>query len=399
MRFGLLCGAILGLECLAVLAFGTDPHHILGGDGPEYRRYATNLVEHGVFSRADAPPYEPSVYRTPGYPVFLAGVQIAAGDSLLVFRLVQFALLGVLATIVWAIARRVADVRTGQIAALLCLTYLPFLWLTRFHLTEIVASVLVASIVLLLLHAARLWQYVLVGVLLGVTGLVRPIFALAVVPIFAAIVLMPSAARGRALSQAAAVLLGLVVALTPWTIRNHALTGDVMPFGGGGGISLLASAMQYQGTIGYRFDRAELDKLFTAAAPVITQARAEAQRDTSSVPLNVREELAVEKALRAQAIDVLEDLDVADALARLPRRSAYLWAVSDYPPEGSASFWHPIAQLEHFALLILAAVGMTIAIGRRPLRCGLSSSSPPIWLARILSFIRKVVTACRQDPR
>jgi len=43
-----------------------------GGDSPGYMLLAKNLVEHGVFSLSDAPPYIPSNIRTPGYPLFLA---------------------------------------------------------------------------------------------------------------------------------------------------------------------------------------------------------------------------------------------------------------------------------------------------------------------------------------
>ena len=194
LRFGLLSAAVLVLVATAVLAFGTDPSRMLGGDAGEYQRYATNLVDHGVYSLQEAPPYAPSIYRPPGYPVFLATLRVVGGESLLLVRVVQFMLLGVLAFLVYAIAQRLSDRRAARFGALLCLTYLPFVWLARMHMSEVVATVLVTLTVYTLMRTMRtppptLRQYAVVGVLLGFTGLVRPLFALAAGPILIGVLL------------------------------------------------------------------------------------------------------------------------------------------------------------------------------------------------------------------
>src|SRR3989344_1031358 len=43
-----------------------------GGDSPGYMTIAKNFVEHSVFSFNNVPPYAPTNFRTPGYPLFLA---------------------------------------------------------------------------------------------------------------------------------------------------------------------------------------------------------------------------------------------------------------------------------------------------------------------------------------
>jgi hypothetical protein len=48
----------------------------------------------------------------------------------------------------------------------------------------------------------------------------------------------------------------------------------------------------------------------------------------------------------------------------LPKRLAYLWAVSDYPGAAHYTVWHTLARLEHFPLLALALVGFVLAIAR-----------------------------------
>ena len=41
-------------------------------DAGEYYKIASNLLDHGVFSSAEQPPFEPYTWRTPGYPAVLS---------------------------------------------------------------------------------------------------------------------------------------------------------------------------------------------------------------------------------------------------------------------------------------------------------------------------------------
>ncbi|MEK7578826.1 MAG: glycosyltransferase family 39 protein [Patescibacteria group bacterium] len=73
-RFLCLYILMLALELLVagfiLTRFGFDFYQ--GGDSPGYMLLAQNLVEHGTLSFADASPYPPTNFRTPGYPLFLA---------------------------------------------------------------------------------------------------------------------------------------------------------------------------------------------------------------------------------------------------------------------------------------------------------------------------------------
>src|SRR6266545_3760626 len=85
----LLLSVCIGLEALVVLLL-IDNSQIIGGDGYEYHRLAINLLSQHVFSYGSAPPYEPTTFRTPGYPVFIALVYLVSARSFLALRLVQF---------------------------------------------------------------------------------------------------------------------------------------------------------------------------------------------------------------------------------------------------------------------------------------------------------------------
>jgi 4-amino-4-deoxy-L-arabinose transferase-like glycosyltransferase len=358
--------ALLAIETAAILALSAEGRHsITSPDGVVYNRFATNLVDHGAFSAATSAPFEPSVYRTPGYPLFLAALRLIGGDSLLLVRVVQFLLLGLTAVLVYAAARRLFDVATARVAGVLTVTYLPFLWIARLHLTETVTSLLLTAIVVLLLIGRRTWHFAAIGALLGCAAMVRPLFAFAVVPILLGMLIWPQTGRREAAKHAAVVLAALCVLLVPWTIRNYNVTDEFSPLGGGGGgTSLLASAMQYQNTLQYRFDAAELHILDAKEQPIVRRAEAQARRESGPPTQNIREELAADRAVRKEARRIFKSLTLSDVLREIPQREAYLWAVQDYPPEASLTFWHRIAQLQHFLLFALALFGLFIGLRR-----------------------------------
>src|SRR3954465_3379771 len=51
------------------------------GDGVVYAQMARNLLEQHVYSHDSQPPYNPSLVRLPGYPLFLAGVYSIFGHT------------------------------------------------------------------------------------------------------------------------------------------------------------------------------------------------------------------------------------------------------------------------------------------------------------------------------
>lgn len=365
-RFGAALFALLAVETAAILALSVEGRHApLSPDGVVYDRFAYNLVHHGAFSAATAAPFEPSVYRTPGYPLFLAALKLIGGDSLLLVRVVQFLLLGLTAVLVYAAACRLFDVATARVAALLTVTYLPLLWIARQHLTETLTSLLLTAIVVLLLIGRRGWHFAAVGALLGCTTMVRPVFAFAVVPILLGMLIWPQTGRREAAKHAALVVAAFCVLLVPWTVRNLNVTDRLSPLGGGGGgTSLLASAMQYKNLIQYRFDAAELHVLDAREQPIVRRANAQARRESGPPSENIREELAADEAVRKEARKIFKSLTVGDIVREIPQREAYLWSVQDYPPEATMTSWHRIAQLQHFLLFALALFGLILGFRR-----------------------------------
>ena len=76
---------VIALLVLIVLPTRLAIAHYLAtdepGDGIIYAQIARNLLERHVYSHAAEPPYDPSLIRLPGYPLFLAGVYSVFGHQ------------------------------------------------------------------------------------------------------------------------------------------------------------------------------------------------------------------------------------------------------------------------------------------------------------------------------
>ncbi len=124
------------------------------GDGVIYSRLAKNVLENGIYSIDEAAPYQPTLIRLPGYPLFMAGVYgIFGHDDNTAVRIVQAVvdtLTCVLAAVLawlWTAARR-RRFRNSLIAFLLA-GLCPFIVIyTGMILTETLTTFLMAAMAL-----------------------------------------------------------------------------------------------------------------------------------------------------------------------------------------------------------------------------------------------------------
>lgn len=253
--------AALALRLAVAVGLSTDAP----GDSVLYRQLAINMLERRAYSIEEAPPYDPTYIRMPGYPLFLAGVYALAGHGN--DRAVR-------------IAQAVMDTATCWLAALLALVWCPrdwdafrrrrlLLWalglaaFTPFGLifTATVlaetgtlffgtAFALVASLALREGRpriAALLW--LAAGILGGAATHFRPdmglwLGAAGLAMVAASLVEVWKARRtggrelgssqalvplGRAVVMGAALSLGFLGALAPWMARNAATFGVLQP--------------------------------------------------------------------------------------------------------------------------------------------------------------------------
>jgi hypothetical protein len=248
-------------------------------DAAAYAAIARNLDEGNGFT-VGAGATQPSSDYSPGLPLFVTGIyKVTGGVHERTARLV-LALVGTLAILfTYLFARRLAAaalfrdrplvlcrpegdkgrgppgraVVAALIAALVVAIYPATIEYTGMLMTEPAAATLLAGAILGLLWAGdgptaggsapSLWRWLVPGLTLGALALVRPEY-LAIGLLLALLVLVHehSTARGwrRGLVAAAIVVLGIVVVVAPWTVRNAIALDRLVTVSTGGGQVLYA---------------------------------------------------------------------------------------------------------------------------------------------------------------
>ena len=213
-------------------------------DSAVYDKWAKALVWGGELPAT-------KLMQAPLYPWFLALIYRVFGPNLTAVRSVQ-ALLGVLTcAFVTVLTRRLFRSSTAGIAAgLLTALYLPAIFYEGVILPATLILFLNALFVLLMVPdtgqagPARLMA---AGFVLGLSVITKPV-ALLLLP-FAIIYIwlrakkfhgsIPGPGTGKRLMRySAALVIGLLFAMAPLTIRNARMTGKFMPLTTGGGINL-----------------------------------------------------------------------------------------------------------------------------------------------------------------
>jgi hypothetical protein len=246
---------IVGCVCLAVVFAGSlTAVYFLASDedddGPFYENLAVNVLEHGVYSASQKPPYKPTFVRMPGYPLFLAGMYALWGRGndwavRVAQTLVHTGTVALLALLAWLWEPGPERRRWAALAAFGLAAVCPFLVIyAGCILTETLAMfLLVAMVVSATLAwrwpglAAGVW-WALAGLLGGLGVLQRPDFGLFVAALGLTLLLgavlrawHPDRGARRAVLPSA-LAYGVVfsaafaLAVSPWMIRNALVFGQ-----------------------------------------------------------------------------------------------------------------------------------------------------------------------------
>ncbi len=220
------------------------------GDGKVYAQIARNVLEQHVYSHATEPPFDPSLIRLPGYPLFLSGVYSIFGHNAntavrIVQALIDTATCALIALVAFYWEPDEARKRRSSIAALALATVCPFTTIyVATILTEtptmffVVAMCLTATLALRAANQRKtlLW-WLATGFLAGVSVLFRPdsgLFALAIgITLVVATLGRRSDVKldskreevlyrtARTSYLGAVFSLAFCLVLVPWTIRNQ----------------------------------------------------------------------------------------------------------------------------------------------------------------------------------
>jgi hypothetical protein len=364
-------------------------------DATAYARIAANLERDRGFTLGRAGTQPASNY-SPGLPLLVGGLyKLTGGVHLRLARLV-LAVIGWLSVLfAYLIGRRLSGPGAGLIAAAAVAVYPAFLEYHGMLMTEPLAAALLSGSVLSILWAADPEQtapragWLVPGVLLGATAMVRPEY-LAVAFVLAAAVFGYQARVGTwrpAFAHTGILILGLALMVVPWTIRNAVALDRFVPISTGGGQVLFAGSYIPSGGDPERVGRELLERhpglTWQLAGEYATSANAgplpHAGKQAPPTDAVLRH-FRLEQILAVLAADRYPGLETDEALARMGRQR--LWDDISEQPLDYAGFvaakvgriWShgprdvmrkPIWEALHWALVGFGMIGLIVLARRR----------------------------------
>ncbi len=163
-------------------------------------------------------------FRAPAYPIFLAAASTIQ-DNLRFFRICGAIVGACVPLLLVLLGRELGFCRASWIAGLGAAIYPHLIFFSALLLTETQFTALLLAALWVLARARNLdsWKLALAGgLLLGLATLTR--FSLGLLPLF----LLPLWWSRRRLYGL--ILLGFLLVILPWTIRNYAVLGGFVPF-------------------------------------------------------------------------------------------------------------------------------------------------------------------------
>jgi 4-amino-4-deoxy-L-arabinose transferase-like glycosyltransferase len=332
-----------------VYADGYDylAHNLAAGDG--YRFYPNTAR---------------TTMREPGYPLLLAGLLIAFGNSFTAVKVANMCLALATAWFMTRIARRISS-------SPILIFVPPLLFLI--HPATVVAEsrggvellftfliVLFTVVLYWAMEGNRWWIYGLSGSVLGLAVLVKStpiLFPLFLLVYFIIVVRMGALA---AFGRVAVMLVAMLVVLSPWIARNYSLTGKFIPTASVLGVSMQAG--QYicehrsSGEPMWRLDREasyERDNLARSLGYSFKQSDFYYQTFYSPA-----DEVSFSSALSRQVVDVYRS-DPLLCLKCVSSNMIYFWSAGKTEQSTVANM---IVQLPY---LILGVAGVVVSVRNR----------------------------------
>jgi hypothetical protein len=263
---------------------------------------------------ACGPQGEYRVFRTPGYPLLLAPIlAISDGNTAVILARIEAALLGTAAVAgAWWLGRQLFDARAALLAAVFTAFYPGAIALSVMLLSEAPFCALLPVQLALWIAA---WKApsprhagvlaLLAGVVAGVVTLMRPSWLLftpfaLLVAVIAGAPTPKGRMRLRHLAIGAAMMVGLVAAMTPWWIRNACVTGRFVP------TTLQVGASLYDGLNPEATGASNMDFVpqFVADERRAMAAEAEASGDAAeAASCEESLEVRLDRRMRSEAMD------------------------------------------------------------------------------------------------
>jgi 4-amino-4-deoxy-L-arabinose transferase-like glycosyltransferase len=228
--------ALVTLALVLRLGFvGATSEYTPAGDAADYDLHAAYIVSQGVYPPTRyATPGSPSAFRPPGWPHFMAGVYEVTGKRWNAARTASAFLGAAAVLLIFLIGEAAMGRRAGLAAGWIAAVYPPFVFLSGALISENLFVPLVLGAVYAAMRGGRSphrirWALA-AGALCGLAALTRTNGLLVLLPV--AIALLPRERprlSPRALAAPGLAAIAAALAIAPWTIRNAAAFGELVP--------------------------------------------------------------------------------------------------------------------------------------------------------------------------
>jgi 4-amino-4-deoxy-L-arabinose transferase-like glycosyltransferase len=246
-RRGVALAAVLavafGLRLAWALGVASATRWRFAWDASSYDRLARELVEGKGFLWLTG---EPTAFLLPGYPFVLAGAYWLFGDDLLVAKLLNVVLATLTCFFTYRIGLRAYGPRVGLLAAAIFAVFPGDIYFASTTLSEVFfVCVLCGSLCAWLAWSDGTAQsgpgrWLLLGALSGIAALTRGVAVFFPV-VFAAAWLLDLGRGWVVLQRVFWLVVGMALAIAPWTIRNQLSMGSPILLSTGGGYVLFNS--------------------------------------------------------------------------------------------------------------------------------------------------------------
>jgi hypothetical protein len=212
-------------------------------DAYNYEQIALNLMQSGNFSGESEPPLTPNLYRTPAYPLFIAGIYSLTNKSAFAVILTQILISSVTSALMPILANSLRlSRRVGWTAGLL-LAVDPLMIFTTYQMMSetVFTGFLVIATIMLALYFWTRKIFWLAGsaVMLALTSLTRPIsqnLAFALIPLF---FMDPEGTQSRSAWKIILLFMAINLTITySWAYRNYS-AADIWTLSASGNKNLL----------------------------------------------------------------------------------------------------------------------------------------------------------------
>lgn len=174
-----LACAISALSVVAWLLLVGPIRDTYLSDQLSFERLGRTLADHGRFG-GGLEGEVPEPWRTLGYPLFLAVIYKITGTIYPAAAVVQGTLVAILPALVYLLASYVTSKRLAIASSFAVALYAPLSFYSVFVVSDVLPAVLVTAGLTALMHGLRTSSFrwaIVAGLLFGLAGLIRPVFA------------------------------------------------------------------------------------------------------------------------------------------------------------------------------------------------------------------------------